>query len=285
MTSSAAKTIQIFLPTGEPRGIRVAELTTRIVQAVAIPRSDLVTAKRRPELDHVAIYLLFGEAEGAAKPIVYIGQTEDVKTRLDQHNSGKDFWQIAVLGISRTHSFTQAHIRYLEWLCLQTAKEVGRFEVANDKMPSKPFVTEPMEADLLDVFETLSTLVATLGYPLFDPVIRPASTNELFYLKGKDAEATGELVEDGFVVHEGALGREEIVPSAKEQIESFRRPLFESGVIVAENGRVRFTQNYLFRTPSGAAGVVLGRSANGWVEWKNVSGDTLSDTHRISNEE
>ena len=54
MSSLQAKTIQIFLPTGEPRGIRVAELTTRIVQAVAIPRSDLATAKARAELDHVA---------------------------------------------------------------------------------------------------------------------------------------------------------------------------------------------------------------------------------------
>ena len=107
MTPAQAKTIQIFLPTGEPRGIRVAELTTRIVQAVAIPRSDLATAKDRPELDHVAVYFLFGESEGAAKPIVYIGQTEDVRKRLDQHNANKDFWQTAVLGISRTHSFTR----------------------------------------------------------------------------------------------------------------------------------------------------------------------------------
>lgn len=87
MTPSQPKTIQIFLPTGEPRGIRVAELTTRIVQAVAIPRSDLTTAKARAELDHVAVYFLFGESEGAAKPIVYIGQTEDVRKRLDQHNA------------------------------------------------------------------------------------------------------------------------------------------------------------------------------------------------------
>src|SRR6266478_2661705 len=39
--NAQAKTIQIFLPNGEPRGIRIAELTTRIVQAVLIPRSDL----------------------------------------------------------------------------------------------------------------------------------------------------------------------------------------------------------------------------------------------------
>ena len=114
MNLNQAKTTQIFLPTGEPRGIRVAELTTHIVQAVAIPCSDLATAKTRAELDHVAVYFLFGESEGAAKPIVYIGQTEDVRKRLDQHNANKDFWQTAVLGISRTHerssgSLTTAH--------------------------------------------------------------------------------------------------------------------------------------------------------------------------------
>jgi hypothetical protein len=45
MTSPTAKTIQIYLPTGEPRGIRIAEITTRIVQAILIPRSEL--AKRQ----------------------------------------------------------------------------------------------------------------------------------------------------------------------------------------------------------------------------------------------
>ncbi len=45
MNITEAKTIQIFLSIGESRGIRVADLITRIVQAVAIPRSDLTTAR------------------------------------------------------------------------------------------------------------------------------------------------------------------------------------------------------------------------------------------------
>jgi len=286
MTVVQGKTIQIFLPTGEPRGMRVAELTTRIVQAVAIPRSDLAAARLRPELDHVAVYFLFGEAEGAAKPIVYIGQTEDVRKRLDQHNANRDVWQTAVLGISRTDSFTQSHIRYLEWYCLEQAKRAGRFVVENGNTPGKPFVTEPMEADLLDVFETLSTLLATLGFPLFDSVGAPSARQELFYLRGRDAEATGELVEDGFVVREGSLARAEVVPSAIDQIESLRRPLFEAGVLATtpENGQLRFTQDYLFRTPSGAACAVLGRSSNGWLEWKNSDGETLHDLRRAGQE-
>ena len=90
MTTSQAKTLQIFLPTGEPRGIRIAEIPTRIVQAVLIPRSELTEAKKRKELDHVAVYMLFGELEEAAKPLVYIGQTEDPRraTRPPQQQQG-----------------------------------------------------------------------------------------------------------------------------------------------------------------------------------------------------
>ena len=39
--SSTPKTIQIFLPSGEPHGIRIAEITTRIVQVIEVPRSLL----------------------------------------------------------------------------------------------------------------------------------------------------------------------------------------------------------------------------------------------------
>jgi Domain of unknown function (DUF4357)/GIY-YIG catalytic domain len=279
MTSPHAKTLQIFLPTGEPRGIRIAELTTRIVQAVLIPRSELTTAKTRPELDHLAVYFLFGDSEDAAKSIVYVGQTEDVRKRLDYHNSTKDFWQTAIMVISKTHSFTQAHIRYLEWYCITKAKEIGRYFLENDQTPTRPFIPEPMEADLLDSFETLTTLVATLGYPVFEPIIKNDSA-EQFFLKGKDAEAVGELVEDGFVVRAGAIARMEIVPSAQDTVPAMRKKLIESGVLVPEEGHLRFAQDYLFNTPSGAAAVVLGRTSNGWVEWKSKDGKTLNEVKR-----
>ncbi len=279
MTNPQAKTLQIFLPSGEPRGVRIAELTTRIVQAVLITRSELSTAKPRPELDHLSVYFLFGESEDAAKPIVYVGQTEDIRKRLDYHNSNKDFWQTAILIISKTHSFTQAHIRYLEWYCVQKVKEVGRYSLNNDQIPTKPFIPEPIEADLLDSFETMTTLIATLGYPVFEPIIRHA-TSERFFLRGKDAEAVGELVEDGFVVRAGAIARLEVVPSAQDAVPSMRKKLIESGVLIEESGRLRFTQDYLFNTPSGAAAVVLGRTSNGWMDWKDESGRTLNDARR-----
>ncbi|MFG0297460.1 MAG: DUF4357 domain-containing protein, partial [Maioricimonas sp. JB045] len=43
--------------------------------------------------------------------------------------------------------------------------------------------------------------------------------------------------------------------------------------------------DYLFKTPSGAASVVLGRTANGWIEWKTADGRTLHDVHRAESDE
>lgn len=284
MTAPQAKTLQIFLPTGEPRGVRIAEITTRIAQAVLIPRSDLAVAKKRPELDQLGIYFLFGESDDQAKPIAYIGQTENPRQRLDIHNSKKDFWTTAILVISRTNSFTNTHIIFLEWYCVQRAKEVGRYQLDNDQEPTKPFVPEHLEADALDSFDTLNTLVSALGYPIFETLASKEASEQLF-LKGKNAEATGELVEDGFVVRAGATARKEIVASATDSVTPMRAKLIESGVMAEENGQYRFTQDYLFNSPSGAAAVVLGRTSNGWVDWKNAEGKTLHDAKRAESGE
>ena len=104
-----AKTIQIFLPGGDPRGIRVAEITTRIVQVIEVPRSLLQDFLKMQESDQVALYFLFGEAEDGSEQKVYLGQTGDLRARLVTHNKEKEFWQRALVLISRTNSLTQTH--------------------------------------------------------------------------------------------------------------------------------------------------------------------------------
>ncbi|MCC9658357.1 GIY-YIG nuclease family protein [Rhodopirellula halodulae] len=285
MTTPTAKTIQIYLPTGEPRGIRIAEITTRIVQAVLIPRSDLAQGKQRKELDLPGIYFLFGEDEEGAKPIVYIGQTEDARKRFDSHNKTKTFWKTAVFCVSKTQNFTQAHIRYLEWYCMQRAKEVNRYALDNGQVPDdSTYVPEPMEAELLDVFETINTLVSTLGYPVFEPVSKTVGQTPLFFIRSRGCDASGELVEDGFVVMEGSRSRTGQTPTAPESVRSQRQRMVESGVLEERGGVYHYLQDFLFSSPSAAAGVVLGASANGWVEWKDQNGTTLSEIHRDTNE-
>ncbi len=283
MNKPRGRTIQIYLPTGEPRGIRIAEMTTRTVQTMLVPQNQLKTAKTRPELDQIAVYFLFGESEEQARPICYIGQTEDLRSRLDSHSNTKDFWNIAVLAISKTQAFTPAHIRWLEWHCVQQAGQIGRYSLDNTQNPREPFVTEPLRDDCLDAFETISILLTALGYPVFEPVIAP-TVRELFTITGPEADGTGALTEDGFLVRKGSLCRREMVESAKRfRVDSARTPLIEGGILVDHNDtQYVFSEDYIFNSPSGAASVILGRSSNGWTEWKNDQGQTLHEAKRAT---
>jgi hypothetical protein len=279
MTDKRPQTIQFFLPQGEPRGIRIADITTRIVQAVLMPRSKLQEAAKRDELKNVGVYFLFGEPEDAAKPVVYIGEAEDCYKRFMQHNVNKDFWHTAVAIVSKTGSLTKAHAKYLEWHCIKLAKEVGRFQVTNGNEGGQPFVTEPMLADLMDAFDTLNILTSALGFPLFEA--RPQATGaDVFVLSGPDCEGRGQLVEDGFTVLAGSKARKQVVPSAGKWLDAVRQELLADGVIVEEGGRYVFREDHTFKTPSGAATALLGRTANGWKEWRSVSGGTLGELKR-----
>ena len=108
------------------------------------------------------------------------------------------------------------------------------------------------------------------------------SASEDFFLKGKDAEAVGALTEEGFVVRAGAMARKEIVPSAIDSVTPARQRLLSEGVLEESDGQYRFTQDYRFDSPSGAAAAVLGRTANGWREWKHSDGRSLSEVKRVS---
>jgi hypothetical protein len=119
------QTIQIFLPAGDPRGMRVAEITTRIVRVIEIPRSQLAEFIKTPEAQQVGVYFLMGELSDAGLPRVYIGQSGNVGSRLVQHNLNKDFWNRAMVVISLTNSMTQTHALFLEWFAISEASPAG----------------------------------------------------------------------------------------------------------------------------------------------------------------
>jgi len=279
-----AKTIQIFLPCGDPRGVRVAEMTTRIVQVIEVPRSLLADFLAMPESGQVALYFLFGESEDGTNPRVYIGQTGDLRARLTSHNKEKDFWERAVVLISRTNNLTQTHALYLEWHCLQAATEAERYQTDNGTRGTRPHTPAPLEADCLEMFETGHALLATLGYPLFDPVRKPvtqAAPVEEFILTSSGANGRGLYTTDGFVVLQGSSGRAALVPSViGTSTGAMRQSLIDAGVIAITGDTATFAKDHLFRTPSGAACAVLGRTANGWIEWTTKDGRTLDAVKR-----
>jgi hypothetical protein len=284
--TATPKTIQIFLPSGEPHGIRIAEITTRIVQVIEVPRSLLSEFLRMEQSAQVGVYFLIGEDTEDGDRLVYVGQTGDLRARLTAHNQKKDFWERALVLVSKTNSLTQTHALYLEWLALKQVRDAARFADDNGNSGSKPHTPPPLEAECLEVFETASILVSSLGFPLFDKLSKPKQSDEpgdVFFLRSPSngVDGQGLYTAEGFVVLAGSIARVGTTPSLGDSNERWRQRLIDSGVMhTNDQGQLVFPKDHLFKTPSGAAIALLGRSANGWTEWKSPTGQTLHELIR-----
>ncbi len=275
------QTIQIFLPDGNPRGVRIAEITNRTVKAISFPRNQIDYILTRNELSNVGFYFLFGESN-TGKPLVYIGEAENCATRLSQHQRNKDFWNYAVVIISKINAFTKTHVKFLEHISIKKAYEVSRWQLENGVNTNMPFVTESMEADMLDCFETTKVLLSTLGFPLFDSISREnnRTPGDIYKMKSKDAVAEGNLTDEGFVIYKGSKIVKETLPSCHKYIIDLRNKLIDSGILSLNGNVYVFTEDYIFSSPSTAGGIVSGRPVNGWDTWKNVNGKTLDEIKR-----
>ncbi|MDD3762397.1 MAG: GIY-YIG nuclease family protein [Nevskiales bacterium] len=279
--STHPQTIQIFLPSGDPQGIRIASITTRTVQVIEVPRSLLPDFLKMSEAAQVGLYFLIGENESGDQPQVYIGQTGSLAERLATHNQKKEFWNRALVAISLTNNLTGTHASFLEWLSIAQAGKAGRYAMENSNAGSRPHTPAPLEAECMELHDTIRVLLATLGYPVFEPLTRARAQSDdanLFYCRASEANARGLFTEEGFVVLKGSSGRVETVPSfQKHGYQRVRDRLLQQGAIVERDGRIHFERDHLFASPSAAAACVTGRTANGLIEWKDTQGRTLSE--------
>ncbi len=290
------QTIQIFLPSGDPQGIRVAEMSTRVVRVIEVPRKELPAFLEMPDARGVGLYLLVGKDEMTDEDIAYIGQTGQLLQRLGSHDRSKDFWQKAVVVTATNGMMTGTHVAYLEHLSINLAKQAGRYRLTNGNGGGRPHVPAPMESECKELHETLRLLVATLGHPLFEDPVQKAErsddTSEVknavripgavsFYCKGEFTDATGKITNDGFVVEADSLARLKPLEELAERERALRLSLIAQGVIEERGGyQYRFLKPYHFRSASAASGFVLGRSSNGWVDWKDAQGRTLDEIER-----
>lgn len=278
--SSRPQTIQIFLPDGSPTSIREAEITSRLVKAILFPRNKMQEVSQREMIHFTGVYFLFGSSEDGTKPIVYIGEGEDCFKRIQSHNRNKDFWTHCIIIASKTNDYNKADSKFLEHYCIEKTKEIGRYNLDNDTGSNRLSISESREHDLLDSFETSKILLATLGYPIFEEKRKAKSNKELFYCKSKNASAVGELTDDGFLVYKEGKSNIEETKGMNKWIGVLRKSLLEQSILKKENDVYVFQQDYIFNSPSAAAATIFGRSANGWMSWRDKEGKTLDELKR-----
>ena len=265
------KSISLFLIDGATDGIVACELFNWTGKGYKIPRNKLKDLSTRRDLKKAGIYFLIGRDEND-KEAMYIGEAEDVFKRLLQHQD-KDFWSEAIAFVSKDDNLNKAHIKYLEYTLFNQVVEVGRYEILNTNTPNCPAISEADQAVMTEFAQNLTLLVGTLGYKMLEKLAKRSVTKQdRYYIKAaRGADATAILTAEGIVVMKGSNIAQTEVPSMLSGFSNKRKDLIDSGAI--EDWQ--FVKDYLFSSPSIAASVVMGRTANGLTEWKRKDGSTL----------
>ncbi len=275
------RTINIFIPDSNPRSVKICDIKDSIVKAIFIPRSRLEKVSNRSDLTSPGIYFLFGKENEIGKPIVYIGEAENLLVRIKQHNAKKDFRNTAICFVSEKNNINKAHIKYLENYCCNQAIEINKCKLENSTTPTQSSLTEQDIDFVLNFFDDLKILITTLWYPIFEETKK--EEKNILICKGKDAYAEGKYWEDGLVVFAWAHANLNESKSSKkwgQWMLNIRNMLIKSNIMEVKNNIYLFKEDYSFSSPSAAASVILGRNANWWTEWKDKNGKSIDEIYR-----
>jgi hypothetical protein len=277
----ASATIKLFLPHGDAKRLRVGEVSNWTGKALAAPRTELDDLLSRDELESSGVYFLLGVDAETGEDLAYVGEAEVFRDRLRQHKA-KDFWNSVVVFVSKDENLTKAHIRFLENRLLQEAKAVGRYALENSNS-SNPKLPESDREDMDVYLARIRQVLPVLGSDLLSPIAgsgKPTQPQAMLYCKIKTATAKGRRTEGGFVVFAQSTAVLKIRPSAQSQYPNtvaLRNKLIQDGILREGDGLYVFVKDVEFSSPSAAAAVIHGGSANGLTAWKNDSGTTLKD--------
>lgn len=283
------KNINIFLMDGTASGRIKCTLANWTGVAYRIPRVDLDLCKERNDLKQSGIYFLFGISDETSEPVIYVGQAgarkngEGILYRLQEHrkNPDKDYWSEAIVFTTSNNSFGPTEISYLENRFCSMAADAHRYIVKNGNEPTQGNVTEEKESELEEFIEYAKIIMGVLGHKVFEPLIdiesstdgrsdTGTSANTVFYIEKRGANARAVQTADGFIILSGSVISRDASPACPESALNARTKYKE---VISEN--MVLLKNVPFKTPSGAASFVLGRSSNGNVEWTTEQGITF----------
>ncbi len=128
-------TIRIFVPDGDPEGVRIIDRMNWTGVGVVFSRSSWPNIRKRQELKATGVYILVGYSAEDELPILYIGQADGVANRIDQHAQNKDFWDWGAVFTSTSGDLNRAHVTWLEFALVKRANEASRCHLENGNTP------------------------------------------------------------------------------------------------------------------------------------------------------
>lgn len=277
-------TLKLFLVYGDPKRLRTAELSNWTGKAVAGPRSEFDKLLERNECESTGLYFLTGVDPSTSKKAIYIGEAENIRSRVKSHLT-KDFWNQIVFFVSKDENLTKAHVKYLEGRFIDLAKESGRAHVMNSQ-GSGARLPESDREEMEIFLEKMQQMLPALDIDAFVPAVAKQTVDqiqkEILFCKIKNVIARGYQTPNGFIVLEGSQAVLEERSSAQKwpSVLAQRNNLIEEQILIKSGDSYAFAKDTEFSSPSAAAATIHGGSANGLTAWADSQGRSLKQIEK-----
>lgn len=162
-------TIHIFVPDGDPEGVRIIDRMNWTGVGLVFPRIKWPEIKLRPEFARTGVYILVGyKGQTDDLPTIYIGQADGVKNRLESHYNSKDFWNWAIVFVSTGGGLNRAHVTWLEYALVNRANQTKGCYLDNGNAPQEPAMTEAEKADTQGFMKEILQILPLVGLRAFE---------------------------------------------------------------------------------------------------------------------
>jgi hypothetical protein len=162
-------TIRIFVPDGDPEGVRIIDRMNWTGLGIVFPRAKWPDVKQRAEFSRTGVYILVGyKAATDELPTLYIGQADGVRSRIDSHFQNKDFWDWGITFVSNSGGLNRAHVTWLEHALVQRASQTRRCNLDNGNAPQEPALSEAEKADTRGFLKEILQILPLVGLRAFE---------------------------------------------------------------------------------------------------------------------
>jgi len=182
-------TIRIFVPDGDPEGLRIVDRMNWTGCGTTFPRRIWREVRESEQFQRAGVYILIGTKEEDDLPTVYVGRAETMRNRIDKHESEKDFWDRAIVFTSNASSLNQAHAMWLEHALIRRASEAQQCKLDNGNIAQKVSLSPAEEADSAVFLKEILQMLPLLGVHAFEErQLIPAASLELGHNRGEHGE-------------------------------------------------------------------------------------------------
>jgi hypothetical protein len=152
---SKARILKLFLKNGTLDGFFNVEDTNTIVSVYSCPRETIEDLINEEASEGYGVYFLLSENQ------VYVGQSTNLRKRIDQHKIGKLWWNRAILLTTKNDSLTRSNIDYLESEFIRKAETVQTIDLENKNKGIKQKI-DKFDQEYLNKFINESLMILEL---------------------------------------------------------------------------------------------------------------------------